>query len=88
MFYVRMHDKFMSGWGEAQGKRNIFIIACETLAQAEAIEAAALKRSEMRRVSIRETKPREQSGDLISWRTFSDMGGSWLQFYREPEKAA
>lgn len=81
MFYVNMVDKFMSGWGLASRGRSLFIVKCETLAQAEAIEAAAQKRPEMRRISITETPRRPRPGDHVSIRDFSQMRGPWLQFH-------
>lgn len=80
-FYVRMTDKFMSGWGPARGKSNVLVVECETLAQAEAIEAAARRRSEMKRVALCSTKPKARAGVLYSWRKFSDMGGPWIVDY-------
>jgi len=81
MFYVNMHDTFMSGWGPAQGKRNILSIACDTYAQACSIEQAARRRSEMRRISISSKPPRPRNA-LVSRKTFADMGGSWREFYQ------
>jgi hypothetical protein len=86
VYYVRMHDKFMSGWGTATDRRSIYIVACDTLAQAEAIEAAAHRRSEMSRISICTSQPRLRSDDFATWKKFADLGGTWLQFYR-PEHA-
>ena len=80
--YVRMTDGFMSGWGEAKGQQNVLVIECADWQQAEAIEAAARKRSEMKRVQLCLNKPKARSGILYSWRQFSDMSGPWLQFYR------
>ena len=77
-YYVTMTDKFMSGWGQATGKTNKLVIACDTIEQAELIEKNARKRSEMRYVNIRSTKPSYGGHILTSWKTFSDMGGPWL----------
>jgi hypothetical protein len=76
-YYVTMTDKFMSGWGVAQGKTNKLIIECETSQQAEQIERAALRRAEMRYVSVRTTKPRYGSGIVESWKTWGDLGTIW-----------
>jgi hypothetical protein len=76
-FFVTMTDKFMSGWGMAKGKINKLIIECETLQQAEQIERAARKRSEMRYVNIRTTKPRYGSNVLESWKCWQDLGEVW-----------
>lgn len=81
-FYVNMNDGFMSGWGKASRGRSILVIECDTLAQAEAIEQAALRRSEMRRVAIADKPRRGRAGDHISRKRFADMGGPWLAYYR------
>jgi len=79
MFYVRMTDKCMTGWGPAEGKVNILVVACATLEQAEQIEAAARRRSEMLRIMICSSIPRNRHGVLYSHREFADMGGPWLE---------
>jgi len=76
-FYVTMTDKFMSGWGMAKDKTNKLIIECETIEQAMQIERAARRRSEMRYVNIRTTKPRYGSNVLESWKTWNDLGEIW-----------
>lgn len=79
--YVRMTDKWMSGWGACENKRNVLVIACDNWRQAEAIRRAALDRSEMRRVKIVGTMPRERAGVLYSVKTFDDMLGPWREYY-------
>jgi hypothetical protein len=75
-----MVDKFMSGWGAAEGKRNLLAIECDSLPKAEAIEAAAKRRNEMKYVRIVE-RIRARANDLITMRKFDDMNGPWKQFY-------
>lgn len=75
--YVRMTDKFMSGWGPAKGKKNVLVVACDTLEQAEKIEQAARRRSEMKYVQLCLEKPRSKADTLYTWRHYSDMGGPW-----------
>jgi hypothetical protein len=77
MFYVTMTDKFMSGWGMAHGKKNKLIIECETIAQALQIERTAHKRSEMRYINIRTTKPYYGANILESWKKWEDLGEIW-----------
>ena len=81
-YYVRMTDKFMSGWGVSEGKRNVLVIACDTWEQAAAIEKAAHDRSDMQRVEICLKPPRERNGVLYSRKHFSDFAGDWLAYYR------
>lgn len=40
-YYVTMNDKTLSGWGGAVGRISKFIIECDTLEQAEEVEAVA-----------------------------------------------
>ncbi len=75
MFYVTMTDKFMSGWGHAQGKTNKLIIECNTVDEAEQIERAARRRSEMKYVNICARRPRYGAHVLESWKTYADMTG-------------
>jgi hypothetical protein len=76
-FYVTMTDKFMSGWGMASGKTNKLVIECDTYEQAEIIERNASRRSEMKYVNIRSSKPRFGSSVFPSWKTWEDMGDIW-----------
>lgn len=82
VFYVAMTDKFMSGWGMAKGKANVFVVECDTQEQVSAILKAAEDRSEMSRVRMVRTLPRSTSGTLVSVRHFSELGGPWLDYYR------
>jgi len=67
----------MSGWGMAEGKINKLVIACETYEQAETVERNAKRRSEMKYVAIRNTKPSYSSNIYPSWKTFDDLGDIW-----------
>lgn len=78
-YYVTMTDKFMSGWGKAQGKTNKLVIECDTWEQAQLIEKNANKRSEMKYINICTKKPYYGSHILVSEKHFSDMGGMWLK---------
>ena len=87
-YYVRMTDKFMSGWGAAEGKINVLVVECDTWAQAAAIEKAAHDRREMRRIQICSTPPRNRAGVLVSRKHFSEFAGPWLDYYRAETEAA
>lgn len=76
-FYVRMVDKFMSGWGGAKGRRAIYVVECDTLEQAEAVEKAAQDRSEMKYVTLTTTQPRRKANEQMTVRHFFDLGGPW-----------
>ena len=51
-YYVVMTDKFLSGWGLAEGKTNKLVIVCDTHKEASTIERNASKRDEMENVYI------------------------------------
>ena len=77
--YVVMTDKFMSGWGRAEGKINKFVVECNTMKEAEIIERNAKKRPEMKYVNITKKVPYYSATRyLVSERTFEDMHGPWL----------
>lgn len=76
-FYVTMTDKFMSGWGMAEGRINKFIVECDSFSQAMIIKHAADNRDEMKYVNIRTTKPHYGEGYLESWRSFDELGTIW-----------
>ena len=37
-YYVTMTDTILSGWGQAEGKTNKYIVICDTFEQAETIK--------------------------------------------------
>ena len=75
-----MTDKFMSGWGKAEGKINKIVIECENSVQAEKIaDYARNNMREMKYINIRYSKPNYNSNKyLTSWKLFSDMTG-WIK---------
>jgi len=75
--WVNMQDKALSGWGKAQGRKAIYCIQCDTRAEADAIEAAARDRSEMRYIGIA-TQARRSRGAQVTIRHISQIGGDWL----------
>lgn len=75
--FVTMTDKFLSGWGNATGKTNKFIIICDNWEQAQTIERNAQKRSEMKYINICINKPRYGAHVLESWKTFDELGQIW-----------
>lgn len=77
-YYTTMTDRFMSGWGASKGKKNKFVVECETLADAEVVERAARQRPEMRWISVRwgARTPRFKNAH-VSVRKFADLGACW-----------
>jgi hypothetical protein len=76
-WYVTMTDKFMSGWGMADGKTNKLIIQCDTYEEAKTIERNAKQRSEMKYINIRFSKPKYGKHILESWKTYDELGDIW-----------
>ena len=72
-----MTDKFMSGWGLARNAVNVMVVACHTYEQARAIERAAHRRPEMKRISICMNKPKNRPGIVYSWKAFDQLGDIW-----------
>lgn len=56
-FYVTMTDRFLSGWGQAEGKISKYIIICDTFAEAQKAAQRAEERSEMKYINICFKKP-------------------------------
>ena len=77
--YVTMTDKFMSGWGMAEGMDAKFVIACDNSEQINIIKKAAKNRSEMIYVSVSYSYPRYR-GKQVTYRHFDQLGGVWKQY--------
>lgn len=77
LIYVGMTDTFMSGWGEAEGRTNRYVVACKNGAQAEQIKQAARKRSEMKKISVSVTEPKSNAQRLVSLKYFDELGEIW-----------
>jgi len=75
--YVTMTDKFMSGWGLAAGKTNKYVVECDNGEQAEAIIRNAMRRPEMKHVSMRTTRPSYGRDVLMTLVTFDELGEVW-----------
>jgi hypothetical protein len=78
-FYVKMNDNFMSGWGMAKGKTNVYQVECDTLEQATQIKNHALTRGEMSDITIRSTPVDKSPHRLITEKHYSDLGGCWIE---------
>ena len=57
MKYVSMTDKFMSGWGRADGKINKLIFVCKDMAEALIVADNAENRSDQKYINICEKRP-------------------------------
>lgn len=78
-YWVTMTDKFFSGWGQAEGKTNKLILECESMDEAEIVEANAHRRNEMKHINICVTKPHyKESRYYVSYHTKEDYQ-RWYQ---------
>ena len=75
--FVVMKDNFMSGWGKAEGKTNLYVVACNTLQEANQIKAAAKTRWEMSNIRIQHHAPKDTRSTLVSMKNYSQLGGMW-----------
>ena len=79
MVYVSMTDKFMSGWGKADGKINKLVFECDTYEQAEIVAENARNRSDQKNVNICLNRPSyPASRYLTQAKTISDYP-KWYQ---------
>lgn len=74
-----MTDKFMSGWGMAQGLVNKLVIETDSYEEAEIVADNARHRSEMKHINICINKPRYNSNRyLVSEHDKTDYS-SWFK---------
>jgi hypothetical protein len=77
--YVRMTDKFMSGWGEAEGKKNVLVFECDGWPEAFTVKENAINRGDMQYIKIYEEKPRyNPRTHLVQEKTKADYP-KWYQ---------
>lgn len=77
-YYVTMTDKYMSGWGQAEGKINKYIIECPSYLDAEIVQRNAYKRPEMKHINIKREKPYySPKGYIVSMEKFENLGEIW-----------
>jgi len=65
-WYVVSEDKFMSGWGRAIDKKNLCVIPCDDLAEAERVETYIQSRAEQKRIRIVAKKPKTKPNVIYS----------------------
>ena len=79
-YYVWMTDKFMSGWGRAEGLISKFVVKCRTFEQAECIVQNAEKRNEMRGVNFGRKLPYFSPRKyIVSMKTWEQLGDVWKE---------
>lgn len=56
-YWVTMTDKFMSGWGKAEGKINKLVFECDSYDEAVTVAENAAARGDQKNVNICTKKP-------------------------------
>ena len=56
-YYVTMTDRFLSGWGMAEGKINKLVFVCNGYREALTVRDNARARTDQERINIRTSKP-------------------------------
>ena len=78
--YVSMTDKFLSGWGMAQGKTNKLVIGVNDFDLCMKIKKNAKERSEMKYVNMSTRKPSfNKRRVLVSYKDSSELGEIWTK---------
>ena len=78
-YYVTMTDKFLSGWGMAQGKINKLVLTCDSYDEAITVFGYAEKRKDMRHINITSKKPcYNKKYYFVSWHDKSDYS-TWYK---------
>lgn len=70
-WYVTSIDTFMSGWGGSEGRNNLCVVPCASLAEAGKVEAYMRSRKDQKYINTCSTKPRERGRRislLLGWR--------------------
>ena len=79
MYFVSMTDKFLSGWGKADGKTNKLVIECDTYEEAEIVERNAMDRSEMKYINICINRPKYESNRYYVSTHNKEDYATWFQ---------
>ena len=58
MYYVTTIDRFMSGWGHAEGKTNVLIFECETRKEALVVFQNAKDRGDQSEIKLHQALPK------------------------------
>lgn len=77
--YVTMTDKFMSGWGPAEGKINKLIFECEDRKEAAIVAENAENRSDMKYINITYNKPYYTPGRYLAQTKTKEEYPSWYE---------
>lgn len=72
LYYVTMTDRFLSGWGPAEGKRAKYVACCDSWEQAKTVQDNAEARGDQKHINVRTSKPRVTDENLWQLMTQED----------------
>lgn len=82
MYYVKMVDTFLNGWGKAKNKEALFLNECDTLEEAEIVKENAEYRTDQKNVEIIEHLPVfDDKIYHIEFKTKKDMENWYIKDY-------
>ena len=84
-FYVVSTDKFLSGWGRADGMKNKLIFPTNSLDEAENIEKYAKSRTDQTRVDIVSKKPKYDKNKNYVQLKMKHGDGNYSNWYKDHE---
>lgn len=64
--YVIARDKFMSGWGKAAGKTNLYVVPCESELQVQRALSNMRRRPEMDDIRTETRMPIDSDAVIVS----------------------
>jgi hypothetical protein len=76
-FYVTTTDKFMSGWGKAEGKINKLVFICDNYEEALIVYNNAKARSDQKNINIGQSRPRYSQSKYYTQFKTKSMYPSW-----------
>jgi hypothetical protein len=77
--YVTMTDKFMSGWGMADGKINKLIFECDSIQEAHIVADNAENRDDMKYINVTYNKPYYAPGRYYAQTKTKEEYKAWYQ---------
>ena len=75
--FVTMRDNFMSGWGPATGKNNLWCVECDTQEQEDQIIRSAERRDEMSNIRLLAHPPKNTDTVLVTMKHYNELGSVW-----------
>jgi hypothetical protein len=76
-YFVSMTDRFMSGWGRAEGKVNKLIFECDSYKEASIVAENGRMQGDMSHINIDINKPHYDIADYLAQDKTRDGSKSW-----------